>query len=367
MIFKSNEYLLHFLTLIILASCSTTPKNLTANSNEIHIVDSLKNFEDIYDYQSYFVNYLEIIQKAIDSQKLDEEQLKNAIILKRNYQKILSKKEYTLALEPNQKYSKELIELVYKLNLPVNIFWAESRQASLPENLLSQQINGFCLSLYEDAISSINREINKNTDSILIIYTQEYESLIENFETDNRKFMKVKYDSSDLQEFSAEILGINLSEKRFKKISNLNPNQNLNFAPRSRSDFKQIVILMNPQEYKSMIPALRYHGGNKFKYLNFISSLEEINTPLQLLDYEDSWVPISVHTISKIQENESRSLERYLELGALNEWLLLQVLKQAGVQSARINGVTGEIIYKSNTCAKREIPLEKISTDLFLS
>ena len=116
-----------------------------------------------------------------------------------------------------------------------------------------------------------------------------------------------------------------------------------------------------------MIPALRYHGGNKFKYLNFISSLEEINTPLQLLDYEDSWVPISVHTISKIQENESRSLERYLELGALNEWLLLQVLKQAGVQSARINGVTGEIIYKSNTCAKRVVPLEKISTDLFLS
>ena len=79
-----------------------------------------------------------------------------------------------------------------------------------------------------------------------------------------------------------------------------------------------------------MIPALRYHGGNKFKYLNFISSLEEINTPLQLLDYEDSWVPISVHTISKDSKNNRDHLKRYLELGALNEWLLLQVLKQAG-------------------------------------
>ena len=367
MIFKKNKYLLHFLTLIILASCSTTSKILIPNSNEILKGNSLKNFEDIYDYQSYFEDDLEKIQKAIDSQKLDQKELKNAKILKRNYQKILSKKEYTLDLNLNQKYSKELIELVYKLNLPINIFWAESNRVSLPENLLSQQINGFCSSLYDDAISSLKREINKNTDSMLIIYSQEYESLAQDLEPNNRNFMTVKYDSSDFQEFSAEILGINSSNKRFKKISNLNPNQNLNFTPRPRYDFKQIVILLNPQEYKSMIPALRYHGGNKFKYLNFISSLEAINTPLQLLDYEDSWAPVSVYTTSKIQKDEFKSLESYLELGTLNEWLLLQILKQAGVQSARINGVTGMIIYKSGSCAERDIPLNRISTDLFLS
>ncbi|MDA7576287.1 hypothetical protein N8736_05720 [Gammaproteobacteria bacterium] len=367
MIFKKNRYLLHFLVLIILASCSTTSKILIPNSNEILKGNSLKDFEDIYEYQSYSEDDLEKIQRAIDSQKLNQEELKNAKILKRNYQKILFKKEYTLNLSFNQKYSKELIELAYKLNLPVNIFWAERKKISLPENLLSQKVNGFCSSLYEDAISSLKREISKNTDPILIIYSQEYESFIQGLEPKNRNLLKVKYDSSDFQEFSAEILGINSSNKRFKKISNINPNQNINFTPRSRSDYKQIVILLNPQEYKSMIPALRYHGGNRFKYLNFISSLEAINTPLQLLDYEDSWAPVSVYTTSKIQKDEFKSLESYLELGTLNEWLLLQILKQAGVQSARINGVTGMIIYKSGSCAERDIPLNRISTDLFLS
>ena len=367
MIFKKNKYLLHFLTLIILASCSTTSKILIPNSNEILIGNSQKNFEDIFDYQSYFIDDLEKIQKAIDSQRLNQEELKNAKILKRNYQKILSKKEYRLAVNLDQKYSKELIELAYKLNLPVNIFWAESKQVSLPDNLLSQKINGFCSSLYEDVISAIKKEINKDTDPILIIYSEEYESLVQDLEPNNRKFLKVKYNSSGFQEFSAEILGINSSKKRFNKISKINPNQNLNFTPRPRYDFKQIVILLNPKEYKSMIPALRYHGGNSFKYLNFISSLEAINAPLQLLDYEDSWAPISVYTISKIQKDNAESLERYLEVGALNEWLILQVLQQAGIQSAKINGITGEIIYKSNGCAKREIPLKKISTNLFLS
>lgn len=367
MIFRKSIYLQYFLTLIILASCSTTSKISIPNSNGVLKENGQKKFEDIYDYQSYFVDDLEKIQKVIDSQKLDQDQLKNIKALKRNYQKILSKKEYTLTLNINQKYSKELIELAYMLNLPLNIFWTEGKQVSLPENLLSQRIDGFCSSLYEDAISSLKNKINKDNDSVLIIYSQEYESLIQDFESDNRNFMKAKYDSSDFQEFSAEILGINSSDKRFKKISSLNPNQNLNFTPRPRYDFKQIIILLNPQEYKSMIPALRYHGSDKFEYLNFISSLEAINTPLQLLDYEDSWAPISVRTISKIQENELLSLERYLELGALNEWLLLQILNQAGVQSARVNGTTGRMIYRSNACTKREIPLKKISTNLFLS
>ena len=367
MIFRKSIYLQYFLTLIILASCSTTSKISIPNSNGVLKENGQKKFEDIYDYQSYFVDDLEKIQKVIDSQKLDQDQLKNIKALKRNYQKILSKKEYTLTLNLNQKHSKELIELAYMLNLPLNIFWTEGKQVSLPENLLSQRIDGFCSSLYEDAISSLKNKINKDNDSVLIIYSQEYESLIQDFESYNRNFMKAKYDSSDFQEFSAEILGINSSDKRFKKISSLNPNQNLNFTPRPRYDFKQIIILLNPQEYKSMIPALRYHGSNKFEYLNFISSLEAINSPLQLLDYEDSWAPISVRTISKIQEDELLSLERYLELGALNEWLLLQILNQAGVQSARVNGTTGRMIYRSNACTKREIPLKKISTNLFLS
>ena len=112
-----------------------------------------------------------------------------------------------MTLNLNQKHSKELIELAYKLNLPLNIFWAEGKQVSLPENLLSQQINGFCSSLYEDAISSLKKEIDKNTDSLLIIYSKEYESVIQGLEPDNRNFMKEKYESSDFQDIFCRDFG----------------------------------------------------------------------------------------------------------------------------------------------------------------
>ena len=367
MIFKKNKHLTRLVALIILASCSTTFKNLNLNSAESLQEDSLKDFLEIYDYQSYFYNDLEIIQATIDNEMLDQKALNDAKILKKNYQKILTKKNYFLKLKPNHEYSKDLIELVYRLNLPVNILWDENNPIILPKNLLSQKINGFCSSIYDDAIASINQEINKNSDSALIIYSEEYKSFAESLKLENKNLIRIKYTATNFQEFSAEILGVKSSEKRFNKISNLNPNQNLNFNPRHRSDFKQIIIILNPQEYKSMIPALRYHGGNNFRYLNFISSLEEINTPLQLLDYEDSLIPASIYLTSKIKNDASESIENFLELGALHEWLLLQILKQAGVQSAKINGVTGSIVYQSNSCAKRDIPLQRISPDLISS
>tara|TARA_Y100000748_G_scaffold301306_1_gene301304 strand:- start:209 stop:1312 length:1104 start_codon:yes stop_codon:yes gene_type:complete len=367
MIFKKNKYVTRLIALSILTSCSITSKNLNLNSIELLQENSPKDFLEIYDYQSYFYNDLEIIQAAIDEGILDQRAFNEAKILKKNYQKILTKKNYTLELKPNHQYSKDLIELVYGLNLPISILWDEKNQTILPKNLLSQKINGFCSSIYDDAIESINQEINKNSDSALMIYSEEYKSFAESLRPDNKSLIRIKYTATNVQEFSAEVLGVKFSEERFNKISNLNPNQNLNFNPRPRSDFKQIIIILNPQEYKSMIPALRYHGGNNFRYLNFISSLEEINTPLQLLDYEDSLIPASIYLTSKIKNDESVSLENFLKLGALHEWLLLQILKQAGVQSANINGVIGSISYRSNSCSKRSIPLQRISSDLISS
>ena len=84
-------------------------------------------------------------------------------------------------------------------------------------------------------------------------------------------------------------------------------------------------------------------------------------------DYEDSWTPMSNYLTTKIKKDGSTSLERFLELGVLNDWLIVHLLKQAGVQSAKVNGITGSIFYKSNSCAKRKIPLQKIGSDLFSS
>tara|TARA_Y100000766_G_scaffold253254_1_gene238047 strand:- start:569 stop:1663 length:1095 start_codon:yes stop_codon:yes gene_type:complete len=359
---KKNKYVL---ALLILASCSTTSKNLITSSIESFPKENQRDLQDISSYNAFFLNDLEIIQQAIDNQKLSQSKLREIKLLKKNYQKILKKNKYQIKLNPRQEYSEELIELIYQFRLPIRILWDENKPNVIPADLFNRKIEGFCSSLYDDSISSINKELSKDPSPTLVIYSDQYASIAKNIKLANSKIYAVNYDSSNFQEFSANILGINLSNNRFKKISNLNPNQNMNFNPRSRSDIKQIVILLRPQEFKAMIPALRYHGGNKYKYINFISSLEGLNNLLELLDYEDSYAHISFFLSNSIQNEGTISVEDFLKYGVLSDWLLDQVLKQAKVGSVAKNGATGIVFYETNECNRREIPLQKISSDLF--
>ena len=365
MISKKNKYIKHVLTLLILSSCSTTSENLITPSNESISKDYERDLRDINAYNAFFLNDLEILKQTIDNQKINQTALGDIKLLKKNYQKILKKNKYQIKLNPGEEYSEELIKLIYQFNLPINISWDENKPNVIPEDLFIKKIEGFCNSLYDDSISSINEEISKIPGSILVIYSDQYASIVQKIQSVNSKIYTVNYDSSNFQEFSSRVLGIDLSERRFKKISNLNPNQVMNFNPRARSDIKQIVMLLRPQEFKAMIPALRYHGGNKFKYINFVSSLEGLNNSLELLDYEDSHVPISFFLSRKIQNEGTISIEEFLKYGILSDWLLDQVFKQAGVQSAKRNGATGIIFYDKNSCNRREIPLQKISSNLF--
>ncbi len=365
MISKKNKYVKHVLALLILASCSTTSKNLITFTNELVPEDYQRDLQDIDTYNSFYVNDLEIIQQTIDNQKLSQSELRRINQLKKNYQMILKTNQYQIKLNPRQEYSEELIELIYQFNLPINILWDENKPNVIPEDLFINKIEGFCSSLYDDSISSINEEIRKIPGSVLVIYSDQYASIVKKIESANSKIYTVNYDSTNFQKFTSRVLGIDFSERRFKKISNLNPNQVMNFNPRSRSDIKQIVMVLRPQEFKAMIPALRYHGGNKFKYINFVSSLEDLNNSLELLDYEDSHTPISFFLSRKIKNEGMISIEDYLKYGLLNDWLLDKIFKQAGVQSATRNGATGVIFYNLNTCNKRQIPLQKISSNLF--
>ena len=365
MISKKNKYIKHVFVILILSSCSSTSENIINSSVQPSPKDNLRSLQDINNYNAFFINDLEIIQQAIDNQKLSQSEIREIKLLKKNYQKVLKKNKYQIKLNPRQEYSQELIELIYQFQLPISISWDEKNPNVIPEDLLIKRIEGFCSSLYEDSISAINKEISKIPGSILVIYSEQYESLSKKIQSVNSKIYTVNYDSGNFQEFASYVLGIDLSEGRFKKIANLNPNQVMNFNPRSRSDIKQIVMLLRPQEFKAMIPALRYHGGNKFKYINFISALEDLNNSLQLMDYEDSHSPISVFLSRKIQNEGAISIKDNLKYGVLADWLLDQILKQAGVQSATINGTMGLLFYNSNTCNRREITLQKISSDLF--
>ena len=361
--FKKNKFVKYFITLVILASCSSTSRNLDSDTDQLQDSDGNNNFESLKGYQSFFINDINLIQEAVEKESLNQKELNNVRVLKRNYERILSRSSYNIQLSSVQQYSKDIIDLSIQLNLPINISWVDEGQHNPPMNLLSSKINGFCSSIYEDSLKSIFSTIEK-LESTIIIYSPQYKYLFEILESNIVNNYAVELNSSAFQEFASTTLGVDESKNRFKKISNLNPNQNLKFLPRSRSDFTNIIMMVNPESYKALVPALRYHGENKYIYLNFISSLEDLNSPLQLLDYEDTLIQLSTTALGSIRDKNLSSLEGFLERSILRDWLLIEVLKQAGVQSASINGMTGKLFFNAGRCTKRDIPMHKMRAEL---
>ena len=365
MTFKKNKYVKHILSLFILTSCATGSKNIQNQTFQAQIPQEERVLEEILEYKKFFDSDLNVIQEFLERKELNQDDRRQIKLLKTNYKKILSHKNYILKLNSGNKYSQELIKFIYDSNLPIKILWEDTSKSALPENLLDYKVNGFCSSLYEDAINSILRNINNDEGSTLAIFSDQYQDIAKNIISDSPQILAIPYTASNFQDYAAEILGIHSSSKRFKKISSLNPNQKLQFNPRPRKDLKEIILLVDPKNYKAMIPALRYHGGNNFKYLNFISALEEVDDPLQLLDYEDSYIPISANAAKKIGSGEIKSLQGFLRESILHDWLSIQLLDQSGSRSTYISGSTGSIFYRSNSCSSREIPLQKITPKLF--
>ncbi len=167
MMSKKNKCFTKLIALVILASCSTTSKNLNLNSIDFIEEETPKEFLEIYDYQSYFNDDLKTIQAAIDSQMLSQAELNDAKILKRNYQKILKRQNYSLGLKLNHKYSKELIELIYRLNLPISIFWDEEKVLEChPDRVVARGMPEEAIKLAQTKLAQINNAYEQIVESM---------------------------------------------------------------------------------------------------------------------------------------------------------------------------------------------------------
>jgi len=360
---RKNTVITFISAVVILASCTSANIN---HSNESFISEESLQAKDVkkyFRYSDFSAKAIRELDLYIKDSQLSGNELSDLKKLRSNIRKIASKEAFIIYAGKSNIYSFELIQLIYSLDLPIQIKWDQSDKKYISQNLLSEAPLGFCSTLYEDALETIATEVSGASNSALLVYSEAF-SDEKNFLTAQfPKINNILFKTSDPQLFAAETLRINSSNKRFKKITSLNPNQKLEFSARSRGDVQKIFLLLEPSQFQSVLPAFRYHGGNKFQYVNFISSLEALNNATQLLDLENSSVPLSGRLSQAIRSKEIVSLESIMQRSMLNDWILIEIIKQAGIRSADIDGMTGTLKFQRNSCTKRNLPMQRINSN----
>ncbi|MDA9978712.1 hypothetical protein N9E88_00430 [Gammaproteobacteria bacterium] len=360
---RKNTVITFISSAVILASCTSANIN---HSNENFILEESVQVKDVnkyFGYNDFSAKAIGDLDLYIKDSLLGSNELNNFKKLRSNIKKITSKEAFVINAGKSNIYSLELIQLIYSVNLPIQIKWDEYDKKYISQNLLSEAPLGFCSSLYQDALETIVTEVSSSSNLALLVYSEVF--------SDEKKFLTNKFSNinsilfkqDDPQLFAAEILGINSSNKRFQKITNLSPNQKLEFSARPRGDAQKIFLLLEPDQFQSVLPAFKYHGGNKFQYVNFISSLVALNNINQLLDLENSSVPLSGRLSRAIRSKEIVSLESIIQRSMLHDWLLVGIMKQAGIRSAEIDGMTGTLKFQRNSCTKRSLPMQKINSN----
>ena len=359
---RKNTVITFISSVVILASCTSTNIN---HSNENFISEESLQAKDVkkyFGYKDFSAKAIMELDLYIKNLQLSSDALNDLKKLRSNIRKIASKEAFIIYAEKSNVHSFELIQLIYGLDLPIQIKWDQSDKKYISQNLLSDAPLSFCSSLYEDALETVATEVSSSDNSALLVYSEGF-SDEKNFLTDQfPKINSILFNKSDPQQFAAEVLGINSSNKRFKSITSLNPNQKLEFSARPRDDIQKIFFFLQPNQFQSILPAFRYHGGDKFQYVNFIASLENLNNINQLLDFENSSIPLSDRISQSIQSREIISLESIMQRSMLHDWLLIEIIKQAGIRSADIDGMTGTLEFQRNSCAKRNLPMQRINS-----
>jgi hypothetical protein len=360
---RKNTVITLISSIVILASC--TSANINHSNENLYLEESLqaKDVKQYFSYKDFSAKAIRELDLYIQDSQLNSDELNNLKKLRSNIRKIASKETFIIYAGKSNIYSFELIQLIYSLDLPIQIKWDQSDKKYISQNLLSEAPLGFCSSLYQDALDTVATELSSASNSALLVYAEAF-SDEKKFLTDRfPKINSILFKKGDPQIFAAETLGINSSNKRFKKITSLNPNQKLEFSSRPRGDIQKIFLLLEPAQFQSVLPAFKYHGENKFQYVNFISSLVALNNTNQLIDLENSSVPISGRLSQAIRSKEIVSLESIMQRSMLHDWLLIEIMKQAGIRSADIDGMTGVLQFQRNTCTKRKLPMQRISSN----
>ena len=359
---RKNTVITFISSLVILASCASSNGNHSNENVALNEAPQDIAVNKYFRYNNFSQGAVKKLDLYIKDSQLSSNELNDLKKLRSNMRKIALKEKFILNIEKSNVHSFELIQLIYSLNLPIKITWDQSIENDISSNLLSIAPLGFCSSIYEDALETIAIEINDTSNTALLIYSEGFSKEQKFLTSQFPEINSILFNKTDPQQFAAEVLGINSSDKRFKRIASLNPNQKLGFSARPRGDIQKIFFLLQPNQFQSILPAFRYHGGNKFQYVNFIASLEALNNINQLLDFENSSIPLSDRISQSIQSREIISLESIMQRSVLHDWLLVEVIKQAGIRSADIDGMTGALEFRRNSCTKRNLPMQRINS-----
>jgi hypothetical protein len=370
--------------ILVLAGCASVPtidnsNNINSPQNsyiqnmindDMNISENLRdeisfNLEILFQYKKNEPEFYEIINKYIEDgyiTKLSISKIKQAIINNRKIASIQSIDKTYKTSKQNREY---IVESILKNDTGFNIVFDNLEADLINTNLLDSNLLYFCNSYIRDQRNMIENFIFKkeNPADVLVIYTKPFENHANNLKQlfPDTKFSLINNLNHEI--YSQNILGIDKSLGRLKKIQDLDQNIELEHSPRERKDFKKVYFLMDYSIGKSIVPIFRSYLLNSDFYAT-TEILSGATSMEQLTDFYDLLLPSPKYFYEKISSKPKiNSIDDEINQGLIEDLLLTELLKEGDIYEAYVLLNSGVINYSKDKCIQRDLFFWKINQE----
>jgi len=294
--------------------------------------------------------------------------LSKKLVYENEISKEISENNLILRYSMNDKNKEYLISSLLKKDYAFDVVFSNDEYSKIDDILIESNLSFFCNSFLADQKNKLNSVLfddNDSHDRVLVIYTPEYENEIiflkENFS--EAKFFLLE--NSLYENFVMEVIGVDSSTERYKKIQALDKNITIESSPREYKDFDKIYFLMDHEIGKTVIPIFRsYLITTEFystaKIFIGASSLKELN------DFENMFIPTSDYIFKKIALKDSiLSIEDEFNRALMEDLISAEIIDQNNLYGINFVFNSGLSKTKRSQCLERELPLWKVSLNDF--
>ena len=275
------------------------------------------------------------------------------------------KTKVQFSIQTSNKNKELIIENLLIDDVKFSVNFDDENAYILRDDVLNSNLKYFCNSFLEDQRKILEKrifnQVNNKNKNVLVIYTNEFKKIYSDLvkKYPNEEYLLI--DNENYESQIRKILNVDSSLKKYSQISRLYNGDEISHSPRVRNDIASIYFLAGYELGKTIVPIFRSYALG----IDFYSSSEIFhgaNDIKKLVDFENTYIPISKKLITDIATKDTSILIKEIENSLIKDLIDIEKIYQNNLFREKNIPLSGNLRIQRNSCIKRGLSFWKVST-----
>ena len=264
-------------------------------------------------------------------------------------------------IQTSDKNKELIIENLLSDDVTFSINFEDENAYILSDDVMNSNLKYFCNNFLEDQKEILEKRIFSSANNkVLVIYTKAFKNIYSDLVNKYPKQEYLLIDEINYESQIKKILNVDSSFEKYSQISQLYEGDEMLHSPRVRNDIASIYFIADYELGKTIVPIFRSYALG----IDFYSSSEifhEANDIKKLVDFENTYIPITKELIIDIASKDHPNLKKEIENSLIKDLINIEKIYQNNLFREKNIPLSGNLKVQRNGCIKRGLSFWKVT------